>query len=225
MLKKSIVILVALFLVAGAAFGVTAVLAQEAEDAPVPAPGVPGGFGPGHMWQWQEDGEQPAMPYGRMHGRGGMMGGWMMDGNTLLDVVADSLGLTVEEVLEELNQGISIAELAENQGVAVETIIADFSEAHAEALQEAVDAGSITQEQADWMQQNMTAMIAAHVNQAWSGGFGPGAGPGGCHGYGDSDGSGATFGPRRGGPMRGGMHGGWGGGWQQAPATVPGQGA
>lgn len=223
MLKKSIVIFIALFLVTGAAFGVSAVLAQEAEEAPVPAPSVPGGYGPGHMWQWQQDGVQPTVPYGPMHGRGGMMGGWMMDGKTMLNVVADTLGLTIDELLAKLNQGISIAELAEERGIDVETLIRSVSEAHAQALQEAVDEGWMTQDQADWMQGNMAAMIATHVNQAWTGGFGPGAGrgygPGGCHGYtGDADGTGATFAPRGRGGMRGGA-------WQQAPAVPQGPGA
>ena len=223
MLKKSIVILIALFLVAGAAFGVSAVLAQEAEEAPVPAPSFPGGYGPGHMWQWQQDGEQPTVPYGPMHGRGGMMGGWMMKGNTILDVVADTLGLTIDELLAELNQGLSIAGLAEERGIDVETLISSVSEAHAQALQEAVDEGWMTQEQADWMQEIMAAMIATYVNQAWTGGFGPGAGrrygPGGCHGdTGDPDGTGATYAPRGCGGMRGGTG-------QQAPVVPQGPGA
>lgn len=234
MFKKLIAIFIALVVVVAVVLGVGAALAQEEEDA--------AGYGPGHMWGWQQDGEEPAMPYGPGHmGQwrqdgdegtvpygpgmmgGWMMGEWMMDGNTLLDIVAQALDMTVPEVEAELSEGISIAELAENHGVDVEVIISAFSEAHAAALQEAVEAGELTQEQADWMQENMAAMIAAHVNQPWNEDFGPGAGPGGCHGY-DSDdmpGAGAGFGPRG----HGGMHGGWGGGWQQAPAAAQGPGA
>ena len=148
-----------------------------------------------------------------------MMGGWMMDDNTLLDVVAEALDLTVDEVVAELEQGISIATLAENHGVEVETIVNAFSERHAASLQEAVDAGWLTQEQAGWMQENMAAMISAHVTQPWGEGFGPGAGPGGCHGYnGEVPGAGSNFGPRG----RGGMHGSWGGWQQQAPSAPQG---
>lgn len=220
MLKKTIAFVIALFVVAGVALGVTAVLAQEAEDAT-----APDAFGPGQMWQWSQDGEQPDMPYGPGHmwqedgerpdvpfgpGRG-MMGGWLMDDSTLLDVVAEALDLTVDEIVAELEQGISIATLAENHGVEVGTIVNAFSERHAAYLQEAVDAGWLTEEQADWMQENMAAMIGAHVTQPWGEGFGPGAGLGGCHGYnGEAPGGGSNFGPRG----RGGMHGGWGG-WQQ----------
>ena len=212
MLKKTIALVIALFVVAGVALGVTAVLAQEAEDAT-----APDAFGPGHMWQWQQDGDQPAVPFGT--GRG-MMGSWMIDDNTLLDVVAETVDLTVAEVVAELEQGISIATLAENHGVDVEIIVSALSESRAASLQEGVDAGWLTQEQADWMQENMAEMISAHITQPWGGGFGPGAGPGGCHGYnnGDSPGAGSSFGSRG----RGGMHGGWGGWQQQAPSAPRG---
>lgn len=214
MLKKSIVVVIALFLLLGAILGAGRVLAQEAEDVPA----FP--YGPGHMWQWQQDGETPAPPYGH----GGMMrGGWMMDGNTLLDVVAATLDLSADEVWTELSQGISIAELAEAHDVAPQTIVDNFLESHATSLQEAVEAGWLTQEQADWMQQNMAASLEARLNQPWAGGFGPGAGrgygpgAGGCHGF-DADGA-APFGPRG-----RGMRGGWGNGWQQ-PAAPQGNGA
>jgi hypothetical protein len=62
-------------------------------------------------------------------------------------------------------------------------------DAHDKALDKAVEAGLLTQEQADWMDQHMESM--------WSGN---GAGYGGCHGsYGD-DGqtTGARFGPMMG---------------------------
>jgi hypothetical protein len=175
-------------------------------------------YGPGHMWQWRQDGGQPSGPgYGRM-------GGWMMAGNTLPEVAAEVLGLTVEEVWAELATGISLAELAANHGTDAQAIIDAFAEAHAASLQEAVEAGWLTQEQADWMQESMLATIEARVNQPWGSGFGPGNGwgygLGGCHRFGGAGADGSGFAPRGRGM---GGHG-WGSGWQQ-PAAPQGPNA
>lgn len=235
MLKKMIIVFIALVTVVGIALGARAVLAQEEEDATVPQ-FMPGGhmwgwqqegaqpanpFGPGHMWGWQQNGQEESMPYGRGYPGAGMMGG-LLDGNTLLDIVAQTLGLTAEEVVAELNQGLSIAELTDQYGADLEAIVSEFNEAHAEALQEAVDAGWLTQEQADWMQQNMEARVNARVSQPWGPGAGPGFGPGGCHFDGDEGPAGESRFGRRG---HGRMHGGWGGSWQQRPAPGQGPGA
>jgi len=128
------------------------------------------GFGPGMM--------------GRGFGRG-MMGrsqGWGMMGDSqdsLIAVAADKLGMTVDELTTQLQDGKTVADLAQEKGVDLQTIVDAFMAARQEALSQAVADGKITQEQADQMLENMGDMIEDHLN-----GELPMYGPGGCGGRG-----------------------------------------
>jgi polyhydroxyalkanoate synthesis regulator phasin len=87
-------------------------------------------------------------------GRGGF--GWARGGMwTMFDTAAETLGLTPEELFAELRAGKSPAEIAEEQGVDVEALYdamnAARGEAMRQAIQQAVEDGRITQEQADQM--------------------------------------------------------------------------
>ena len=95
-----------------------------------------------------------------MGGFGGrdMMGGFGGAGGgqwTMFDTAAETLGLTPEELFAELREGKGLAEIAEEQGLEVEDVYDAVSAARAEAIPEfieqAVEDGSLTQEQADWM--------------------------------------------------------------------------
>ena len=135
---------------------------------------------PGMMGHWGDPGSLPEeMPFGGHgmfgHGRG------MMGGISMVELLAEELGLTAEEVIGELSAGISIAELAANHNVDVQVIVEAFLAAHEEALGAAVESGRLTQEQADAMQEHMAEEIAERVNEPWSGSYGPG---GGCRGGG-----------------------------------------
>ncbi|MEJ2749071.1 MAG: hypothetical protein P8183_14370 [Anaerolineae bacterium] len=182
-MKHTKIIAIGLIAVLILALSATFILAQDSDDSTPPA------YGPGSMWGSNNGG------YGRggmMGGYGGMMGGrghfgggyMMEDGFSMLDIIAQELGLTVEEVQAELASGITIAQLAQNHNVAVEDLIAAVSAAHQDYLNQAVADGWMTQEQADWMQEHMADMFDDHINQSWGQGFGPGQGygPGGCHG-------------------------------------------
>ena len=120
------------------------------------------------------------MPFGR--GRmGGRMGGWMGGPeNSLIAVAADQLDLTVEELLAELQDGQTIAEVVEAQGADPQTIADAFIAARAEILAEAVAEGRITQEQADEMLARMTEEVTEHLNEAFP--CGEERGPGGRRG-------------------------------------------
>jgi hypothetical protein len=135
-----------LFLLSGAALvtlllvgliGVTAVSAQE----PTPEPQVP--FG------WD----------GVRGGRGGLGRGMFGLGRgdqwTMFDVAAEALGLTPEELFAELHAGKSLDEIAEEQGVDIEVVQDAMNAARVEtmrqAIEQAVEDGNMTQEQADWM--------------------------------------------------------------------------
>jgi transposase len=104
----------------------------------------------------------PPIPFG-WHGGGRGMGGfgrgsfgWAGGGQwTMFDTAAEALGLTPEELFAELHAGKSLDEIAEAKGVDVQTVYdamnAARGEAMQQALQQAVEDGRITQEQADQM--------------------------------------------------------------------------
>ncbi len=155
MTRKSLILLFAVAaLIAGSAF---AVMAQDDDDSPVP-------FGPGWMHQQGDAGFGPGM----MHGHGMMMGGGfgpgMMwgDGEPMMFTVAEALGLEPDAFFAALRDGQTLAEIAEAQGVELETVY-DAALAHAEEhVAQLIEAGSITQEQADqhltWMRENLAEM-------------------------------------------------------------------
>jgi hypothetical protein len=76
-------------------------------------------------------------------------------GAAALDVAADLLGMTVDELATELRDGATIAELAGAQGVSLDSIVEAYKAQAAEKLAEAVEGGRITQERADEMLESM----------------------------------------------------------------------
>ena len=155
-----------LFLLSGAALvalllvgliGVAAVSAQE----PTPEPQVPFGW------------------HGVRGGRGGFGRGMFGLGRggewTMFDTAAEALGLTPEELFAELHAGKSLDEIAEEQGVDIEVVQDAMNAARVEtmrqAIEQAVEDGNMTQEQADWMLEGLEQ------------GFFPGRGFGGARGW------------------------------------------
>lgn len=129
---------------------------------------------------------------GMMGGRGGqgMMGfRGPVDGTygpmheSMVASMAGALSLTPEALQARLDAGETMWQVAESQGYDLEAFRSLMLEARADALQQAVEDGTISQEQAEWMSQRMNRM----------GGFGNGT----CDGTGPN-GSGI-----RGGGMRG----------------------
>jgi hypothetical protein len=82
-------------------------------------------------------------------GRPGL-GAGLWDGS-VHTAIADLLGMTVEDFEAARAEGKSLVELAEEAGVTLEEVRDAVQVAHAEALQQAVEEGRITQEQADQM--------------------------------------------------------------------------
>ena len=93
----------------------------------------------------------PEAPFS-CQGRGfGLWGGsW-----TMFDTVAEALRLTPEEFFAELRAGKTLEEIAEEQGVEIEDVQDAIKAARVEAMREgieqAVENGRISQEQADWL--------------------------------------------------------------------------
>lgn len=84
-------------------------------------------------------------------------------------VIAEQLGLTVEELAAARDEGTHIAELADAQGIDLETLMTAVSEARTAAFEQAVADGTLTQEQADLL----LSQRGPHF------GFGGHGGPGG----------------------------------------------
>jgi polyhydroxyalkanoate synthesis regulator phasin len=139
-----------------------------------------------------EEGFGPGMG-GMFHGgpRGGMFG----PGDSFISVAAEELGMTVQDLVAELQDGKTLANVADEKSVDPQVIVDAFVAQHTERLNEAVAEGRITQEQADSMTQQMTEEVQEHLSESFP--F-EGGGPGGCEG-------GMLGGHRHGGPSGGRM--------------------
>jgi hypothetical protein len=126
----------------------------------------------------------PGMMGGRGAGRGMMGGGYgpMMGGsaNSLVAVAAEKLDMTVADVQAQLQAGKTIAALAEEKGIDVQTIVDAFLAQRQEWLTQAVAEGRLTQAQADQMMENMREMVEQHIQGTLP--FN-GDGQGGCPGH------------------------------------------
>jgi hypothetical protein len=177
---KKWVLLVIVVLVAGLAL-VPAVFAQgplnQDSSSYGNGPMMRTDFGPGNG-QRMGNAASPAF---------GMGPRWGGSSGSLITVAAEQLGLTPTELVAELQSGKTIAQVAEEKGVAVETIVEAFVALRAERLAELVANGQLTQEQADAMLAAMRANVTARLSEAWTPrGPGQGTGPG----YADQDGDG-----------------------------------
>ncbi len=123
--------------------------------------------------------------FGPMQGRGPGAGGWGGPEYSLLAVVAEQLEITPADLAQELQGGKTVAEVAGEHNVAVETLVEAFIAPRAERLAEMVTEGRIIQEQADaWLAQ-MKEEVTEHMNEAW-----PAQGYGRGMGFADQDGDG-----------------------------------
>jgi hypothetical protein len=139
----------------------------------------------------QEPVEQAPCPM--YEGGYGMSGGWRFGGtSSMLNVVAELLGKTPEELGAEVQSGKTLLEIAEDNDLTAEALADAMLATRVDAIQAAVEAGRITQEQADYMIENMQERMLSQI------------GSGDCLGL---EGTGSRHG--RGG--RGGMMGGRGG--------------
>jgi hypothetical protein len=101
-----------------------------------------------------------------------------------LDVAAKELGLTAEELREQLHNGASLAEIAEEQGVEVDDLVGALVDAAEESLAAAVDDGRIDQERADEIAAGLEERIRTFVEEGFPArpdDIGPG--PWGGHGF------------------------------------------
>ncbi len=106
-----------------------------------------------------------------------------------VDTVADLIGLSPEEIMELRQDGMSLAEIAAAQGVDEQTLTDALVAAATDRVQQKVDEGVITQEQADEILAQITDRMSDVVNRTEVGRpeF---AGQGICGGQGSGDGTG-----------------------------------
>lgn len=90
--------------------------------------------------------------------------GWMHD--YVEQALAAKLGLTEEQVEDQLAAGKAMYQIALDNGVKQEDLAGFMNEVHRTAFDQAVKDGVITQERADWMLQRMQNM--------YQNGYGPG---------------------------------------------------
>lgn len=98
--------------------------------------------------------------FGRGHHRPGFLG---LRGEAG-DVVSDLLGLTEEEIAEAFQSGTSLADLATQQGVEVQTLVDALVDEAETNLADKVADGTITQERADSILENLEERITEGVN-------------------------------------------------------------
>lgn len=184
MMRKWLKVVVVLMMVTALAVAGTAVLAQGDGD---------------------DEGETTP-PFGFFGGRfGGMFGGFTADdftahlaGMPMVSTLAEALGMEPDALVEAWQDGQTIAEIAEAQGVSQDALVEALSAVHAEELAVAVEAGTITQEQADAMQALHEANMRAGLTNG-EGFFGMRSFFGGMMDRSPLHGSGGFFGGMRGG--------------------------
>jgi uncharacterized protein YidB (DUF937 family) len=106
--------------------------------------------------------------YGMGGGRGGR-GGGMMGGraagaeegilhDAMVAAFAEKLDMTAADLEARLDAGETMAQVADSKGISSADFITMMTEARAQAVDQAVKDGTLTQEQADWMKQRGAGM-------------------------------------------------------------------
>ena len=149
-IAAGIVLLVAL------SFGVHEIAAQEPTPTPVPGqPSPQGGGRRGGRWG------------GMM--RGAARWGWQARGQA--DIIAAALGMSTDDMVVALRDGKSVAQLAQEKGVALDTVVEALRAPRQEALAQAVANGRLTQAEADAKLAQMEEQITARLQEPgmWKG--------------------------------------------------------
>lgn len=110
--------------------------------------------------------------------QGGM--GWRW-GGSMVETLAEALGMTPEALTEALRGGQKIADLAKAKNLTIAQLVDKLIAARQAALQQAVEAGRITQEQMNTMLQQMREQMTRCLEE---GTCTPGLGGVGCGRFG-----------------------------------------
>jgi hypothetical protein len=116
------------------------VFAQSNTPVGPKTPGTGTGYGRGMMGG------------GMMGGRGAGMTAWdgiLHDG--MVAVYAEKLGISVADLNARIEKGETMAQIAAEKGLTSEQFTAMMKDARSQAIDQAIKAGTLTQEQADWL--------------------------------------------------------------------------
>ncbi len=102
-------------------------------------------------------------------GRGGW--GWGQHGMGLIDALAELTGLEPADLYVELQEGKTLLEVAQGHDFSAEQLVEAALASRAEVLQQRVEAGYLTREQADWMLEHMEEEMLEHLEADTSPGF------------------------------------------------------
>ncbi len=114
------------------------------------------------------------------YGKGAGLGGQ----GICSDNVCNLLGLTAEEIQDQRKEGMSLVQIAASQNVTEEQLIETIMAERQARIQERVTAGTLTQERATFMLQNMEQNVVRAINRTtvgkpeWAGTNGAGQGCG-----------------------------------------------
>jgi polyhydroxyalkanoate synthesis regulator phasin len=133
----------------------------------------------GSLTQEQADEVATTLSDAGIGGRGGHHGG-RLD----LSAAATALDMTEDELRTALEpEGTTLAQVAEEKGVAVDALVDALVKAQQDRIAQAVEDGDLTQEQADERLADLEERVTDRVNNAaWGGGHGRGG-----RGNGDDD--------------------------------------
>jgi len=147
---NKILLSIALVTVVVVALGSAGFVYAQSTTPPTPVPGTSynaqmGGHGiRGGMWN--------------QNGAAGTQTGLLHD--AMISVFAEKLGFTVDELNSRLANGETMAQIAAAEGLSVDEFRILMIEARTQAIDQAVQDGTLTQEQADWMKLRGVRMAA-----------------------------------------------------------------
>lgn len=119
--------------------------------------------------------------------------------NTVWNALAAKLGLTPEELTAQINNGKTLAQIAQAKGISTKDLADVMKTTMESALAQAVKDGKLTQAQADLMVQHMDGQYEWMITNMGSERMGPGGGmmgpngTGGCHNNDDTNDSGTSL--------------------------------
>lgn len=96
----------------------------------------------------------------------------------MMDAAEEALDMDHMELMWELMDGATLAELADQEGIDLADIVARFLNDAERFLEGAVDDGDVTQAQMDYMMGEMDDLAGWYVDNTFMMG---GMGGGGCH--------------------------------------------
>jgi hypothetical protein len=98
-------------------------------------------------------------------------------------MIAEELDTSVQDLLAELQDGKSLAEVAQENGVDALAIADAYLIQLEENLNQAVEDGKITENQANWMLEQAQEHVPALLENTWEGHCWPGGRRGGFMGF------------------------------------------